>query len=303
MSARWLGLILVPVMVFVGWLLYGLAFQSVDTQIACGLNPEQIGVFQTVPAGAYVKGASPVYREEYPTIRVQVGRFEIQIHEVTNDQFAAFVSETGYVTDAERRDSLGRLAGSSVFRFGQANSAQKLPWELVRGATWRHPEGPGSNIDQRRNHPVVHVSQKDASAYASWAGGRLPNEVEWEYMATRGLHNPAVSTSGAYDSAGAPVANTWQGVFPFFNENTDRFAGAAPVGCFQADRSGLYDMIGNVWEWTSTPYDRGTHTIKGGSFLCAMNYCRRYRPAARQPQETHFSSNHIGFRIVRDVSQ
>ncbi|WP_373489094.1 SUMF1/EgtB/PvdO family nonheme iron enzyme, partial [Blastomonas sp.] len=174
-------------------------------------------------------------------------------------------------------------------------------WVLRRGATWRAPHGPGSSIASKQAHPVVHVTLADARAYATWAGGRLPSEEEWEYAASTGLPDPANRFSGAVDAAGKPVANHWQGVFPVMNSGADGFEGTAPVGCFPADRNGVHDLIGNVWEWTDSPANDVSNIIKGGSFLCAANYCARYRPAARQAQERDFSSNHIGFRIVRDI--
>jgi formylglycine-generating enzyme required for sulfatase activity len=149
------------------------------------------------------------------------------------------------------------------------------------------------------NHPVVHVSLRDALAYAQWAGGRLPTELEWEYAASLGLADIGRPDSGAYDINGVPIANTWQGVFPIIDSGKDGFKGSSPVGCFAPSKIGLYDMIGNVWEWTDTPSGKSTHLIKGGSFLCANNFCKRYRPAARQSQEIDFSTNHIGFRIIK----
>jgi sulfatase modifying factor 1 len=266
---------------------------------ACGLPDEALGRFVAVPAGSFVKGADPAYPEERPMLRLHVQGFRIQVHEVTNAQFRAFVDATGHESDAERSIRLGSAgAGSAVF------AAER--WRLDPGATWRTPEGPGSDLEGRENHPVVHVSRNDAAAYAAWAGGRLPTEVEWEYAASLGLPDRGTPTSGAYDGSGAPRANTWQGVFPVVDFGEDGFAGTAPVGCFPADRLGLFDMIGNVWEWTGTPWGTASDprtppqvTIKGGSFLCADNFCRRYRPAARQPQDADFGTNHIGFRIVR----
>ena len=267
---------------------------------ACGLPPDQLDQFVQVPEGSFSKGADPVYPEEEPSMTLHVGAFEILSHEVTNAEFAHFVDATGYVTDAERSAAEGGAdAGSAVFR-PNAGATGQYPWKLVPGATWRTPEGPGSMIEGREEHPVVHVSLADARAYAAWAGGRLPTEVEWEYAASLGLPDADRSVSGAYDTDGRPRANTWQGIFPVVNTAADGFSGTAPVGCFGADRIGAYDMIGNVWEWTDTAYGPNTHTIKGGSYLCADNFCRRYRPAARQPEEVDFSSNHIGFRIVRD---
>ncbi|MEL6858579.1 MAG: formylglycine-generating enzyme family protein [Pseudomonadota bacterium] len=269
---------------------------------ACGLAADKIGQFIAVPSGSFVKGERAVYPEEAPSLRLQVDAFEIQIHEVTNAQFAAFVDATGYVTDVEQGRADGRAdAGSAVFEHAQPAEGDPPAWRLDAGANWRRPGGPDSSLEGRAAYPVVHVSLRDAKAYATWAGGRLASEVEWEYAATLGLPDPTDPTSGAYDGD-TPKANTWQGVFPIVDNGRDGFRGAAPVGCFDPNRLGLSDMIGNVWEWTDTPFGAGTHTLKGGSFLCADNYCRRYRPAARHPQESDFSANHIGFRIVRDIA-
>lgn len=268
---------------------------------SCGLASDQIGKFLDIPGGEFVKGADAFYREELPTKTLQVEAFRLQIHEVTNAQFEAFVEETGYETDAEkgvREDRLG--AGSALFTHPDLENQSGGVWTLDATATWRTPEGAGSDLTGRAHEPVVHVSQQDAAAYAAWAGGRLPTEVEWEYAASLGLPDPDEPASGAYQGE-ATRANTWQGIFPMMDSGRDGFTGRASVGCFDADRIGLYDMIGNVWEWTDTPYAPGNYTIKGGSFLCADNFCRRYRPAARQPQEADFSTNHIGFRIVHDV--
>jgi len=271
-----------------------------NTAETCSLPLEQIGAFVEIPQGSFIKGASPLYAEESPSLRLQVNGFLMQSHEVTNAQFAAFVEATDYLTDAERGVLEGREgAGSAVFKQPDDRQANSSPWVLMADASWKTPKGSESSITGLENHPVVHVSKRDAEAYANWAGGRLPSEVEWEYVASLGLPDPSDQSSGAYGDDGAR-ANTWQGIFPIANLETDGFEGASPVGCFDADRQGLYDMIGNVWEWTDTPFGEGTHTMKGGSFLCADNFCRRYRPAARHPQDTDFSSNHIGFRIVKD---
>ena len=268
----------------------------------CGLEPGAIGQFVTVPAGQYRKGAYAVYPEEAPEMILHIAGFEMLAHEVTNAEFARFTDETGYLTTAERSAAAGGPgAGSAVFRMPAERAAPTDTWQLVPGATWRAPEGPGTDISARASHPVVHVSLADAEAYAAWAGARLPTEEEWEYAAAIGLPDPADPQSGAYDASGKPVANTWQGIFPLADQASDGVAGRAPAGCFAPSAIGLYDMIGNVWEWTATPYQTGENTIKGGSYLCADNFCRRYRPAARQPQEADFSSSHIGFRIVRDA--
>lgn len=271
-------------------------------QQACHLSHQDLGNFIDVPAGSFVKGAQALYPEEAPSVKLQVEAFRIQAHEVTNRQFADFVRATGYVTDAERGLQEGRGdAGSAVFTHPTTESGAQQQWALARTADWQHPEGRESSVQGRDLHPVVHISKRDAEAYAKWAGGRLPSEIEWEYAATLGLPDLSNPVSGAYSETG-PRANTWQGVFPVVDLGDDGYTGIAPVGCYTPDRLGLYDMIGNVWEWTDTPFGEGTHTLKGGSYLCANNFCRRYRPAARHPQETDFSSNHIGFRIVQDVS-
>lgn len=268
----------------------------------CAITADALGRFVRVTEGKFVKGAGALYPEEAPEMTLHVGAFEILDHEVTNLEFAAFVEATGYITEAERGVIDGRPgAGSAVFMMPGERANPAETWRLVSGATWRAPEGPGSDISGRELHPAIHVSLADARAYAKWAGGRLPDEVEWEYAASLGLADPAIPVSGAFTADGALIANTWQGFFPLSDTASDGFAGRAPAGCFPPSAIGLYDMIGNVWEWTETPFGEGTQTIKGGSYLCADNYCRRYRPAARHPQEADFSSSHIGFRIVRDI--
>ena len=268
----------------------------------CGLRESQIGTFVTVPEGLVEMGANAMYPEEEPARIVHVAAFSMQVHEVTNAQFERFVAATGYVTDAKRSSASGDPAGGSALFVISESDEDMSGWTLKRGATWRSPGGPGTGIVRRMNDPVVHVSLADAHAHAAWVGGRLPSEEEWEFAATSGLADPANRLSGAMDKDGKPIANFWQGIFPAKNEATDGFAGASPVGCFPSSRVGLYDMIGNVWEWTSTPYAPGRNTIKGGSYLCAENFCARYRSAARQGQEVDFSSNHIGFRVVKDLA-
>ena len=174
-------------------------------------------------------------------------------------------------------------------------------WELISGATWKSPLGPGSDIEGKGHYPVVHVSLKDTTAYALWSKTRIPTETEWEYAASLGLLDSKDQMSGAYDREGKPVANTWQGIFPSLNTGKDGFFDASPSGCYQPSEIGLFDMIGNVWEWTNTPYNSRMNVIKGGSFLCSQDFCKRYRPSARQFQEKDFSTNHLGFRVVRDI--
>jgi sulfatase modifying factor 1 len=170
-------------------------------------------------------------------------------------------------------------------------------------ATWRTPDGAGSDLAGRDLHPVVHVTLNDARAYAAWAGGRIPTEVEWEYAASRGLFDPMDPESGIRAPDGTARANIWTGIFPVINSRRDGFAGTAPVGCYEPGLTGAYDMIGNVWEWTDSPFAPSVprFTIKGGSYLCGENYCQRYRVAARESFEVDFSTAHIGFRIVQGV--
>ncbi|AQR63463.1 hypothetical protein BZG35_09690 [Brevundimonas sp. LM2] len=255
-----------------------------------------MGSFVDIPGGGFTMGADPRYAEEGPPRRVFVSPFRLQVHEVTNSQFAAFVAATGYVTEAERNGGSARFVPTSN------PDGPRSWWRLDPEATWRSPDGAGSGLDGRTLHPVVHVSLNDARAYAEWAGGRLPTEVEWEYAASLGLFDPEDPESGVRDRAGEARANTWTGFFPVADDGADGFSGRAPVGCFDPGLTGAYDMIGNVWEWTETAFGRGSprYTIKGGSFLCSANYCRRYRVAARDSMELDFSSSHVGFRLVSD---
>ena len=278
--------------------------------LACGLSSNDIGQFKTLPGGKFIKNLDPVYPEEGKPKVIEVSSFQIQIHEVTNQQFHAFVTETGYVTESKVGLAEGRVdAGSGLFVSPALNAKSKpqqgelaTGWHLVKGATWRSPRGPESDIYGKEKYPVIHVSLNDARAYASWAEARLPTETEWEYAASLGIFHKENQVSGAYTADGAPVANTWQGSFPASNTAKDGFRGMAPVGCFRPSLIGLFDMIGNVWEWTDTRVGDGRFIIKGGSHLCAKNYCRRYRPSARQFQEHDFSMSHIGFRVVRDLN-
>lgn len=263
----------------------------------CGLQTADIGRFAAVPGGGFIKGAHGVYPEEGTPVKLHVSPFQIQVHEVTNDQFAAFVRETGYVTEAEGGD------GSAQFTETQTPADLYSWWRLDIGATWQTPAGEGSTLNSLGRHPVVHISLNDARAYADWAGGRIPNEIEWEYAASLGLFDPDDPDSGIAAPDGTPRANIWTGVFPVVNSEEDGFAGTAPVGCYEASLIGIYDMIGNVWEWTESRFSPSipAFTIKGGSYLCGSNFCRRYRVAARESQEQDFSTAHIGFRIVKDL--
>lgn len=257
-----------------------------------------------IPGGMFTMGADPHYPEEGPPREVSVKGFWMASHEVTNAEFAAFVKATGYKTMAERNPPALPGAppemlqpGSAVFTVPSAQDPSW--WRWIVGAQWRHPSGPESDIDGQGQMPVVQVAYQDAQAYAQWAGMELPSEEQWEYAARGG----ADALAEPLDSQGRPQANYYQGVFPQRNLGTDGFEGRAPVGCFKPNGYGLYDMIGNVWEWTTARGDRAgavetVNVIKGGSFLCAANYCARYRPAARQFQERGLGTDHIGFRLI-----
>ena len=263
----------------------------------CALDLADLGGFVDIPGGGFIKGADPQYPEEGPPKKIFVSPFRLQAHEVTNSQFAEFVTATGYLTEAERN------GGSAQFMKSATPENLLSWWKLDPGATWRTPQGPGSTVEGLALHPVIHVTLNDARAYAQWAGGRIPTEVEWEYAASLGLFDPDDPYSGVRAPDGAPRANIWTGLFPMIDSGQDGFAGTAPVGCFPSGRTGAYDMIGNIWEWTATPFSPSVPrlTIKGGSYLCSENYCQRYRAAAREDMEPDFSTAHIGFRIIRDI--
>jgi formylglycine-generating enzyme required for sulfatase activity len=284
-----------------------------------------------LPAGRFTMGSDQHYAEEMEPHEVQLKGFWIDRHDVTNAQFARFVAATGYRTLAERgRDGEAdaslpaamRVPGSAVFVRGADGQAGR--WRFVPGAHWRQPEGPGSHLEGRANHPVVHIAYEDALAYARWLGRDLPTEAQWEYAARGGLEGAPYAWGASFTPGGRHQANTWQGEFPRRQAVEDGFAGTSPVGCFAANGWGLYDMVGNVWQWTATWYRPGhpdtpqrdpqgpsqrdsldpgqpgvpARVIKGGSHLCAPNYCMRYRPAARQPREPGFGTSHLGFRTV-----
>ena len=297
-----------------------------------------------VPGGTFAMGSEDFYPEERPVHRVSVDGFWMDEHPVTAAEFRRFVRETEYVTVAERpldaettRTPIPDLLvpGSLVFR----RSAGPVDlrdfrnwWEYVPGAQWRRPGGKGTTINGRDRHPVVHVACEDAETYAAWAGKELPTEAEWELAARGGLDGAVFAWGDEHFPDGKPMANTWQGEFPWQNLKVDGYEGTSPVGSFPPNGYGLYDITGNVWEWTADWYTprhpdevespccvpripasprrtRATapvcpasniprRVIKGGSHLCAPNYCLRYRPAARQSQMIDTSMAHLGFRCI-----
>jgi sulfatase modifying factor 1 len=329
-----------------------------------GAKEEEAGDFPVedgmvaLPGGAYQMGSSgsfdtpygmKEFPEEAPVRTITVKAFSIDRTEVTNDQFAAFVKATGYVTFAERparledfppeaRESLpqgGFSQGSLVFTkpagsVGDPNTADAGSWwRWDPEANWRHPSGKASSIDGLGSHPVVCVNHEDAAAYAKWAGKRLPTEAEWEYAARGGLSGKIYAWGDEMKPGDKWMANTFQGEFPAGDSAADGYTSTAPVGTFPANGYGLRDMAGNVWELCSDYYDpayptycakenpagpetwlnRTTgakksgpphHVTKGGSYLCHVSYCMRYRPAARHSLEEDSPANHTGFRCVKD---
>lgn len=304
-----------------------------------------------IPAGVLIMGTDDPKSQtnERPAHKVQIDSFWIDEHLVTNAEFQQFVEATGYLTTAERKpeweelkkmlppntqkpdDSL-LVPGSLVFTPPShpvsLNNMQGW-WSWVKGACWKHPEGPDSDVKGRENHPVVHISWDDANAYAKWTGKRLPTEAEWEYAARGGLEGKRYPWGNEFKPNGKFMANTFQGKFPHHAIAEDGYIGTSPVKTYPANGYGLYDMVGNVWEWTSDWY-HGTiyqqhakqpinldptgpthsfdpqdpyaakHVIKGGSFLCHVDYCESYRPSARRGQTADTGTSHIGFRLVKN---
>jgi sulfatase modifying factor 1 len=293
-----------------------------------------------IPGGTFRMGSDDHYPEEAPVHEATVGGFWMDQHPVTNLEFTRFVKATGHVTFAElapkAEDYPGAkpemlVPGSVTFRKSTGPADLRNPyawWHWEAGADWRHPQGPGSSLHGRERHPVVHVTYSDVEAYAIWAGKELPTEAEWEFASRGGLDGAEFAWGDDLMPNGKPMANTWQGEFPYENLLVDGYEGTSPVGTFPPNGYGLIDIIGNVWEWTTDWYT-GNHeagspccgadpraasidpndpaaiprrVIKGGSHLCAPNYCRRYRPAARMGQPTDTSTCHVGFRcIIRTV--
>ncbi len=299
-----------------------------------------------IPGGTFTMGSIAFYPEEAPLRRVKVDPFLIDEAPVTNEDFARFVADTGYRTFAEiapdpaqypGMDPALAVPGSAVFMMTDRPVDTSDPaqwWHWMPGADWRHPTGPESDIADLMDHPVVHVVHQDAAAYAAWAGKALPTEAEFEFAARGGLVDKEFAWGDELAPGGVHQANTWQGLFPFANLAEDGWVRTSPVRAFPANGYGVFDMIGNVWEWcedwwslpetakkkakspccaVSNPrggfraksFDPASpqvkiprKVLKGGSHLCAPSYCQRYRPAARHPQSIDSSTSHIGFRCV-----
>ena len=310
-----------------------------------GARGGKLAGMRLVRGGTFRMGSDDFYPEEAPVRSESVGDFWMDETPVTNAQFGRFVAATGYVTFAERflsphafpgytLDML--MPGSSVFQPPEDVGAMAFAgdvapdwWRFVPDTSWHAPLGPGSGIDGREDHPVVHVVEEDAEAYARWAGKTLPNEAEWEYAARGGLDGAPYAWGDAFEPDGQRLAKYWDGHFPEDNRAPPGLERTAPVRSYPANAFGLYDLIGNIWEWTSDWYsdaaDRGAsccgspdrerramdasadpaspvvmprRVLKGGSHLCAPSYCQRYRPAARWPQAIDTSTSHIGFRCI-----
>ena len=295
---------------------------------------QQLSNMTRIPGGTFLMGSADFYPEERPVMRVTVGGFWIDTGPVTVADYQLFADATGYLTVAEQApdpseypdaDPALLVPGSLVFRrtSGPVDLRDFLNWwAYLPGADWRHPGGPRTSCRGRGQHPVTHVAYQDAAAYAAWAGKELPTEAEWEYAARGGLDGTVYAWGDEFAPGGQFMANTWQGQFPWQNLRADGYEGTSPVGSFPANGYGLHDMTGNVWEWTcdrfiprhvptaaghccgprrpdaGAPARLALKVIKGGSHLCAPNYCLRYRPPARQGEAIDTSTCHLGFRCV-----
>lgn len=273
-----------------------------------------------IPAGEFTMGSVDDLAYpgdgEGPLRQVELSAFEIDVHAVTNEDFAAFVADTGYRTDSERMGWSFVFAGLLPDDFPPTRAAADAPWwRQVENASWSNPEGPQSDIAERGDHPVVHVSWNDASAYAQWAGKSLPSEAQWERAARGGLELQPYPWGDQLTPDGAHRMNVWQGVFPTDNSLDDGWYATCPVDSYEPNGFGLYNTTGNVWEWCRDwfdvfhdpsppvdpigPADGDLKVLKGGSFLCHESYCLRYRTAARMTLTPDSATSNTGFRCVR----
>lgn len=290
------------------------------------------GAMRFIQGGSFEMGSEGFYRDEAPRRRARVEDFWIDETPVTNREFRRFVEATGHVTFAELPPEPGDYPGM-LPDMARPGSIVFVPpddpvdldgpavwWRFVFGACWRTPLGPASSVDAIEDHPVVHIAASDAEAYARWAGKTLPTEAEWEFAARGGLENAIYAWGDQLEPGGRAMAKVWQGAFPHDNRAPGGLKRTSPVRSYPPNGFGLYDMIGNVWEWTGdvyTPTQRQgrpkccggadicagdprftIRVTKGGSHLCSPDYCRRYRPAARWPQPTDTSTSHLGFRCI-----
>ncbi|WP_411288580.1 formylglycine-generating enzyme family protein [Phenylobacterium sp.] len=316
---------------------------SVSRVKTTSLQRRKLAGMRLIRGGEFLMGSDAHYPEEAPVRRAVVGDFWIDEHPVTNRAFTRFVEDTGYVTFAEIApdplDYPGMLPdmarpGSAVFNKpdGPVDLGDSGAWwRFTFGADWRHPTGPDGDVAALLDHPVVQIAFADASAYAFWAGKALPTEAEWEFAGRGGVSGAPFMWGDELAPEGRMMANYWQGEFPWDNRADDGFERTSPVGAFPANGFGLYDMVGNVWEWTNDWYAAdgaepgrtccgpprartarehesydpaspllriGRKVLKGGSHLCAANYCQRYRPSARYAQPIDSPTSHVGFRCI-----
>ena len=281
-----------------------------------------IGEIVSLEGGTFLMGSEDHFAYpgdgEGPVRRITISAFAIGACAVTNAEFAEFVEDTGFVTDSERFEWSFVFAGLLPDEFPPTRAVAAAQWwRQVEGASWRRPEGPHSDLEERMDHPVVQVSWNDAKAYCAWAGMRLPTEAEWEYAARGALEEKVFPWGDELEPAGEHRMNVWQGAFPHENTLADGYYGTCPVDAFPPNGYGLYDTTGNVWEWCSDWFSLDFHTrdkrtdpqgpgrgtnrsTRGGSYLCHETYCRRYRVAARNSMEPDSSTGNTGFRCVRD---
>lgn len=290
-----------------------------------------------IPDGEFIMGSDKHYPEERPLLEVRVKGFWMDPCPVTTQQFQEFVDATGYLTQAELPPDASAypeipkeklIAGSAIFVQPDNSVDLSNPmnwWNFVANANWKNPENiEGFDLKTIKDHPVTHISFKDANAYAKWAGKKLPTEMEWEYAAKGGIQNSEFAWGDEFEPGGKAMANIWHGTFPHKNLKPTK-PGTTPVMTFPSNGYGLFDMCGNTWEWTCDIYIQNRNgniennidenegntsccspinartsqrVIKGGSFLCSENYCTRYRPSARIPETEDTSTNHLGFRCI-----